>query len=153
MRCYYTISEIETELARRNVKMEKYDYCNKVRLSSKRTTGKNVTLNVFGEMLGLHNGVVLKPDDDAGTNSIDSTSEIDINRGLDIVNIHCDLVDDTKNFYEGRMSTVLATIPLPVHRRLGKRLRSTQILRVRHTCMMAYALGLGSIPETVIMSM
>ena len=69
-------------------------------------------------MLGFHDGIVLKPDDAAGTNSEISSSEIDINRGLDFINIHCSLVDDDKNYYEGYRSTVVASIPLPVHRRL-----------------------------------
>ena len=86
--------------------------------SSKRTTDKDVTLNAFGVMLGFRDGIVLKPDDAAGTNSEISTSEMDINRGLEFINIHCNLVDDDKNYYEGHRSTVVASIPLPVHRRL-----------------------------------
>ena len=42
-----------------DVEMEKYEYCNKVKLSSKRTTGKEITLNAFGEMLGFRDRLIV----------------------------------------------------------------------------------------------
>lgn len=118
-RGFYTLSDIEEDLLKKNIEMKVFLHSNKVTLSSKRKTGKNLVLRLYGELLGIQSGTVVEPDDDALSNTVIGYSDLNILRGLRYFTIHCSIVNEEFNLINGKRSQVIATLPVPQHKRLN----------------------------------
>ena len=50
----------------------------------------------------------------------ESDSVVNINNGLEYVNIHCNLINASRNFLDGKRSDILCQIPIPSNQTLKR---------------------------------
>ena len=96
------------------MKIELNTYDNTCRIQNKNT--EKLNLKKLGKLLGFPENYQL-----AANTTATSTGTVDINHGLRYLQVECDFIDEAKNSWKGKDSTVLAFIPVTP----GTRLNST----------------------------
>ena len=111
---YWDFQLIKEHLEANKIEIELNTYDNKCRIDNKNT--EKVNLKKLGKLLGFPENHEL-----AANTTETSTEAVDINHGLRYLQVECDFIDEAKNSWKGKDSTVLAFIPVTP----GTRLNST----------------------------
>ena len=111
---YWDFQLLKEHLEANKVEIELNAYDNTCRINNKNT--EKVNLKKLGKLLGFPENYEL-----AASTTATSQDVVDINHGLKYLQVECDFIDEVKNSWKGKDSTVLAFIPVTP----GTRLNST----------------------------
>ena len=111
---YWDFQQLKEYLEAEKIEIELNVYDNTCRIQNK-NTGK-VNLKKLGKLLGF-------PEDyELAANATGTSPEaVDVNHGLKYLQVECDFIDEVKNSWKGKDSTILAFLPVTP----GTRLNST----------------------------
>ena len=111
---YWDFQLLKEHLEGNKIEIELNAYDNTCRIQNKNT--EKVNLKKLGKLLGFPENHEL------AVNATGTSPEtVDINHGLRYLQVECDFIDEAKNSWKGKDSTVLAFIPVTP----GTRLNST----------------------------
>ena len=114
---YWDFQLLKEHLEANKVEIELNAYDNTCRIINKNT--EKVNLKKLGKLLGFPENHEL-----AASTTATSQDVVDINHGLRYLQVECDFIDEAKNSWKGKDSTVLAFIPVTP----GTRLNSTSYI-------------------------
>ena len=114
---YWDFQLLKEHLEANKVEIELNAYDNTCRINNKNT--EKVNLKKLGKLLGFPENYEL-----AASTTATSQDAVDINHGLRYLQVECDFIDEAKNSWKGKDSTVLAFIPVTP----GTRLNSTSYI-------------------------
>ena len=114
---YWDFQLLKEHLEGNKIEIELNTYDNTCRIQNKNT--EKVNLKKLGKLLGFPENHELVANA-TGT----SPEAVDINHGLRYLQVECDFIDEAKNSWRGKDSTVLAFIPVTP----GTRLNSTSYI-------------------------
>ena len=101
---YHTFDNLKTEFENQgNIELEEVDYNGKCTIKS----DKQINLKTLGPILGFPENKVI-----SANTLTESDNHVNINNGLEYVNIKCDLIDRSHNFVNGKRSDILIQIPI-----------------------------------------
>ena len=107
---YHTFINLKTEFENQgNIELEKVDYNGKCTIKS----DKQMNLKTLGPILGFTENKIISANTLTESNNI-----VNINNGLEYVNISCNLIDKSKNFVNGKRSDILVQIPITTQQTL-----------------------------------
>ena len=111
---YWDFQQLKEYLEGEKIEIELNVYDNTCRIQNKNT--EKVNLKKLGKLLGF-------PEDyELIANATGTSPEaVDVNHGLKYLQVECDFIDEVKNSWKGKDSTVLAFLPVTP----GTRLNST----------------------------
>ena len=111
---YWDFQLLKEHLEGNKIEIELNTYDNTCRIQNKNT--EKVNLKKLGKLLGF-------PEDHelAANKTGTSPNAVDVNHGLQYLQVECDFIDEVKNSWKGKDSTVLAFLPVTP----GTRLNST----------------------------
>ena len=114
---YWDFQLLKEHLEGNKIEIELNTYDNTCRIHNKNT--EKVNLKKLGKLLGF-------PEDHelAANASGTSPKPVDVNHGLQYLQVECDFIDEVKNSWKGKDSTVLAFLPVTP----GTRLNSTSYI-------------------------
>ena len=102
--------------------VKKFKSIGKITLTKTSENGKcviesdeDMNLKNLGLLLGFTKNKVIEKN-----TSVRSDSVVDINHGLHYITICCDAVDKSKNFYEGKRSCMITSLPIPTNQTLQR---------------------------------
>ena len=111
---YWDFQQLKEYLEAEKIEIELNVYDNTCRIQNK-NTGK-VNLKKLGVLLGFPEDYEL-----AANATGTSPKPVDVNHGLKYLQVECDFIDEVKNSWRGKDSTILAFLPVTP----GTRLNST----------------------------
>ena len=111
---YWDFQLLKEHLEGNKIEIELNTYDNTCRIQNKNT--EKVNLKKLGKLLGFPENHEL-----AANATGTSPKAVDVNHGLKYLQVECDFIDEVKNSWKGKDSTVLAFIPVTP----GTRLNST----------------------------
>ena len=111
---YWDFQQLKEYLEGQKIEIELNVYDNTCRIQNKNT--EKVNLKKLGKLLGFPENHEL-----AANATGTSPNAVDVNHGLKYLQVECDFIDEAKNSWEGKDSTVLAFLPVTP----GTRLNST----------------------------
>ena len=111
---YWDFQQLKEYLEAAKIEIELNVYDNTCRIENKNT--EKVNLKKLGKLLGFPENHEL-----AANATGTSPNTVDVNHGLQYLQVECDFIDEVKNSWKGKDSTVLAFLPVTP----GTRLNST----------------------------
>ena len=107
---YYTFSLLKKEFENTGkIKLEEIPFTGKCKLK----TDKKINLKTLSSILGFSSNKEI-----AANTLTESDSVVNINNGLEYVNIHCNLINKSRNFVNGKRSNIMTQIPIPSNQTL-----------------------------------
>ena len=111
---YWDFQQLKEYLEGEKIEIELNVYDNTCRIQNKNT--EKVNLKKLGKLLGFPEDYEL-----AANATGTSLKAVDVNHGLKYLQVECDFIDEVKNSWKGKDSTILAFLPVTP----GTRLNST----------------------------
>ena len=107
---YYTFNILKTQLENiGSIELEELDFSGKCTIKSDKT----LNLQTLVPIIGFDKHTVI-----TSNKLTESKYEVNINNGLEYVNIYCNMIDKSKNFVNGKRSNVLVQIPITTEQTL-----------------------------------
>ena len=118
---YWDFQQLKEHLEGNKIEIELNTYDNTCRIQNKNT--EKVNLKKLGKLLGFPEDHELAANKTGTSPNATGTSPnaVDVNHGLQYLQVECDFIDEVKNSWKGKDSTVLAFLPVTP----GTRLNST----------------------------
>ena len=107
---YYNFSSLKKEFENTGeIELEEIPFTGKCKLK----TDKKMNLKTLSPILGFSSNKEI-----SANTLTESDSVVNINNGLEYVNIHCNLINASRNFLDGKRSNVFLQIPIPSNQTL-----------------------------------
>ena len=100
---YYTFSILQRELKTKGIELKKIDFSGKCTIKC----NKKLNLGTFGPIIGFDKDKIIN-----ANTLTESQNEVNINNNFKYINISCDLVDKSKNFFNGKRSDIIIQVPI-----------------------------------------